>query len=80
MIPGVGHCGGGPGTDQFNGMKALQDWVERGIEPRRIIAWHLTNGVVDKTRPLCPWPQRAVYTGTGDTNDAANFVCRRGRD
>jgi feruloyl esterase len=31
---------------------------------------------VDKTRPLCPYPQTARYTGTGSTNEAANFVCK----
>jgi len=76
MIPGMGHCGGGPGTDTFDGIGTVQDWVERHVPPSRILASHLTNGVVDKTRPLCPWPERAVYTGTGSTNDAASFVCR----
>ena len=76
MIPGMGHCSGGPGTDQFDGIQALQDWVERRIPPTRILASHLTNGMVDKTRPLCAWPQRAVYKGSGSTNDAANFVCK----
>ena len=47
--------------------------------PDRIIASHLTNGVVDRTRPLCPYPQEAVYTGSGDINSAASFVCRKRR-
>ena len=37
------------------------------------------NGVVDRLRPLCPYPQVAVYKGQGDTNDAANFECRAAR-
>jgi feruloyl esterase len=80
MIPGMGHCNGGPGTDTFDGIAALQDWVEHRKPPKRILASHLTAGVVDKTRPLCAWPQTAVYTGSGSTNDAANFVCRGGSD
>jgi feruloyl esterase len=44
--------------------------------PQSITASHSTNGAVDKTRPLCPYPQVAQYKGSGDTNDAANFVCK----
>jgi feruloyl esterase len=76
MIPGMNHCAGGPGTGTFDKVKVLEDWVERGIAPMRIIASHSTDGVVDKTRPLCPYPQVAKYNGTGDTNDAANFTCK----
>ena len=76
MIPGMNHCSGGPGTDTFDKMKVMEDWVEKGIEPKRIVASHLTNGVVDKTRPLCPYPKVAKYNGSGDTNDAANFSCK----
>jgi feruloyl esterase len=56
-------------------MKTLEQWVEQGNKPAQIIAAHLTNGQVDKTRPLCPFPQVAKYRGTGDANDAANFTC-----
>jgi feruloyl esterase len=76
LIPGMGHCSGGPGTDTFDGMGALERWVEKGHPPRSIVASHLTNGVVDKTRPLCLYPKVAVYKGSGSTNDAASFVCR----
>lgn len=79
LIPGMGHCSGGPGTDTFDGMGALVDWVENGRAPRRILASHLTNGVVDKTRPLCVYPSTAVYAGSGDPNRAENFVCRTPR-
>jgi feruloyl esterase len=53
----------------------LVNWVENGIAPDRIIASHLTNGAVDRTRPLCPYPQYAQYTGSGNTDAAADFVC-----
>jgi feruloyl esterase len=76
MIPGMGHCRGGDGTDTFGGIAALAAWVEKGKAPERIEASHATKGVIDKTRPLCPYPQTAVYKGTGDTNDSANFVCQ----
>ena len=76
MVPGMGHCGGGEGPNTFDTLAALEDWVERGRAPDRIIAAHSANGAVDRTRPLCPFPQTAVYTGAGSINDAANFVCR----
>jgi feruloyl esterase len=75
MIPGVNHCQGGPGTDTFDKVKVMEQWVEQGKKPAQIIASHLTNGKVDKTRPLCPYPQVARYKGAGDTSDASNFVC-----
>jgi Tannase and feruloyl esterase len=76
MAPGVAHCGGGSGPNTFDMQAALEQWVERGIAPERIVATRGINGVVDRLRPLCPYPQIAAYKGEGDTNDAANFVCR----
>ncbi|MBV9083118.1 MAG: tannase/feruloyl esterase family alpha/beta hydrolase [Acidobacteriaceae bacterium] len=76
MVPGMMHCGGGQGTDQFNAMAALERWREAKIAPGRIDAAHATEHVIDKTRPLCPYPQVAKYNGTGTTNDAANFSCK----
>ena len=80
MVPGMQHCGGGPGTSAFDGVKALEHWVEDGVAPERIIASHVTNGKVEQTRPLCPYPQAAVYLGTGSTAVAASFVCRLPQD
>jgi feruloyl esterase len=76
MVPGMGHCGGGEGPNAFNAMSALEEWVEKGKAPDRIIASHSTAGQVDRTRPLCPYPEVARYTGNGSIDDAANFVCR----
>jgi feruloyl esterase len=76
MMPGVNHCQGGPGTDTFNKVKVIEEWVEQGRTPPQIIAAHMTNGKADKTRPLCPYPQVAAYKGTGATDDATNFVCK----
>jgi feruloyl esterase len=75
MIPGMGHCSGGPGTDTFDKVGVLDAWVVNGKAPDSIIASHLTNGKVDRTRPLCPYPQVAKWTGSGSTDAAANFVC-----
>lgn len=76
MVPAMNHCGGGEGPNVFNMTSALENWVEQGKAPDQVVASHLTNGKVDRTRPLCPYPQTAHYQGTGDPNDAANFVCR----
>jgi feruloyl esterase len=76
MVPGMNHCTGGPGTSTFDKVKVMEEWVEKGVSPKRILASHATNGVVDKKRPLCPYPQVAKYNGNGDTNDAANFTCK----
>ena len=75
MVPGMGHCGGGPGPNTFDALAALDKWVGEGAEPQKIVASHSTDGAVDRTRPLCPYPQVARWTGTGSTDDAANFVC-----
>jgi len=76
MLPGVGHCSGGSGPDQANYMGALERWREAGIPPEEITAYRVSNNRVSETRPLCPYPEVAVYNGTGSTNDAGNFVCR----
>jgi len=76
MVPGMNHCSGGPGTDTFDKVKVMEEWVEKGTAPKRIDASHRTSGVVDRTRPLCPYPQVAKYNGSGNTNDAANFSCK----
>ena len=76
MVPGMEHCGGGSGTDQFNKMGAMERWRELGIAPEQILAYHVTGSVVDMTRPLCPYPKSAVYKGSGSTSDAASFSCK----
>ncbi len=77
MVPGMGHCGGGDGPNVFDKIDALSNWVELGKAPDQIIASHSTNGVVDRTRPLCPYPQTAKYKGTGSIDEAQNFVCTK---
>jgi feruloyl esterase len=90
MVPGMQHCGGGPGPVSFglgsgakdaqhNVEQALEQWVETGIAPSSIIATKYEDDGskkgVQMTRPLCPYPQMAKYKGEGNTNDAGNFVC-----
>jgi hypothetical protein len=76
MAPGVGHCGGGIGPNQFDMFGALVAWVEGGAAPDRITATRLEGGEVVRTRPLCPYPAVARYDGLGDPSSAASFVCK----
>lgn len=75
MVPGMGHCAGGPGPDQFDALTALEQWVENGVAPTRIIARKVKDGSVIMTRPLCAYPETATWDGVGDTNDEASFRC-----
>lgn len=75
MGPGMGHCSGGPGPNTFDAITALENWVEKGIAPDKLIATKSTAGKVERTRPLCPYPAVARYTGKGSIDDAASFAC-----
>jgi hypothetical protein len=92
MVPGMQHCGGGPGTDNFGeGISAtpidpqhslqlsLEQWVEKNSAPTAIIATKLAPGTRTPamTRPLCAYPQFAKYDGKGDPNSAASFTCAK---
>jgi feruloyl esterase len=55
----------------------LDTWVDKGIAPNQMIASHATAGKIDRTRPVCPYPQIAKYKGTGSIDEAANFSCAR---
>jgi Tannase and feruloyl esterase len=77
MVPGMGHCSGGEGPNTFDMMATLEQWVEQGKAPDRIVASHATGGRVDRTRPLCPFPQVAVFAGAGSTDEASSFVCEK---
>jgi feruloyl esterase len=76
MVPGMNHCSGGTGTDQFDMLTALENWVEKKQPPASIPASRAVQGKTVRTRPLCPYPQTATYRGSGSTDDAANFVCK----
>jgi feruloyl esterase len=75
MIPGMSHCSGGVGPDVHDPMTAIINWVEKGKAPDVIKASQSVNNQVVRTRPLCPYPQTARYTGQGSIDDAANFRC-----
>ena len=80
MVPGMGHCGGGPGPNSGDMLAALERWVERGAAPGRVVATKFRDddprrGVLRK-RPLCPYPRAAHYRGRRSTDDARNFSCR----
>jgi feruloyl esterase len=72
----MGHCSGGEGPDTFDAMSAIEQWVEQGKAPAQIIAAHSTAGKVDRTRPVCPYPQAAHYNGRGSIDDASSFSCQ----
>lgn len=74
LAPGMYHCRGGYGPNNFDALGPMVSWVENGTAPDAIVAsLSDTNGTVVRTRPLYPYPRRAVYTGTGSIDDAANF-------
>ncbi len=75
LAPGMGHCGGGPGPNNWDKLAPLVDWVENGVAPESLTATHSTDGSVDNERLLCTFPQQARYTGpTGGENDSDNWV------
>ncbi len=75
MLPGVLHCSGGEGAFNVDHLSVLEEWVEEGKAPERVIARRPLGEGAERTRPLCPYPQVARYNGTGSTDDAANFRC-----
>jgi feruloyl esterase len=84
MIPGVMHCGGGVGPTDFDLLDQMDQWVESGAAPERIVATEYdppaifgpaADAKVIRTRPLCPWPKVARYKGSGATDDHSNFMC-----
>jgi pimeloyl-ACP methyl ester carboxylesterase len=79
LVPGMNHCVGGPATDEFDALSALDAWVEQGTAPEMILAKARNTSDVPwpgRTRPLCPFPKVSSYKGHGDIEDAANFDCR----
>jgi len=75
MVPGMAHCGGGIGTDRHDSMTAMVNWVEKGKAPASMMGSRVVNNQVVRTRPLCPYPQVARYSGQGSIDEAANFRC-----
>ena len=88
-VPGMGHCSGGPATDQFDAITALVAWVEKGVAPEALVATARGTGnaggvnadlpadwAANRSRPLCPYPQVARYSGAGSLEVAASFSCK----
>jgi feruloyl esterase len=75
MVPGMSHCSGGIGPDRHDPMTAIINWVEKGQAPASMKASRVVNNQVVRTRPLCPFPQVARYSGQGSIDDASNFSC-----
>lgn len=91
VLPGVEHCAGGVGAGTIDYMGAMEKWVERGLPPDRLIAYHLKDHGpltmsslwpefpidpqdVAFSRPVFPYPLRARYRGSGDSNEASSFA------
>ena len=72
----MSHCQGGDGPSTFDMLGALEQWVEQGKAPDRIVAYRTRDGKTDRSRPLCPYPEVAVYNGKGSTDDDENFTCK----
>jgi len=75
MVPGMQHCVLGAGPNSFDTLSALEQWVEKGIAPDAIPATHSTNNTVDRTMPLCKFPEKAHYKGSGDPNSVSSWSC-----
>jgi feruloyl esterase len=64
-------------TADTHAVSAVIKWVEQGVAPDKLVATRFdAQGKLVRSRPLCAYPGQAVYNGTGDINDAANFSCR----
>ena len=74
LVPGMGHCGGGPSLDHFDMLSTIVGWVEKGDAPESVMATGAA--FPGRSRPLCAYPKHAQYTGSGDTQDARSFQCR----
>ena len=78
MVPGMGHCGGGDGTSTSTcSARSINGWRKERLR-NEIPASRVRDGVVDRTRPLCPYPQKATYSGSGSIDEAANFSLQIG--
>jgi pimeloyl-ACP methyl ester carboxylesterase len=77
LVPGMAHCSGGPATDQFDAVSALVAWVEQDKAPDTLVAKAGANSPwPNRTRPLCPYPKQATYSGKGNSELAESFVCK----
>ncbi len=71
LAPGVTHCGGGAGPQPQALFDTMVNWVETGNAPASIVSQNATLG----SRPMCPYPQTALYNGSGDPKLFASWHC-----
>jgi feruloyl esterase len=85
MVPGLGHCFGGSGPNGLDMVSAIDDWVESGKPPERLVSTKYDDfklgllglpAKVLQTRPVCAWPKTPRYKGTGPLDQESSFVCR----
>jgi feruloyl esterase len=77
MVPGMAHqAPSTAGPVAFDMLAALEQWVERGNAPGHVVVSYIHDGKTVRTRPLCPYPQMAVYSGTGSPDTADSFTCK----
>lgn len=80
MVPGLGHCQGGPGLTYLETQDALERWVEGDDAPAMLLATRFKSmnpaDGVSFTRPVCPYPAEAIYDGQGDRMTASSFTCK----
>lgn len=81
MVPGMHHCGGGPGPNVFDMLMPLDTWVTTGVAPKDVIAAHCPGNASscttpDRTMPLCPYPKVASYIG-GNVDVASSWICKK---
>ncbi len=79
MIPGMGHCSGGPGYNRVDPLPGLERWVEDGVAPDNVLATRVEQNEVTRSRPICPYPAVSTWNGTGDPDDASSFACTNAR-
>ena len=79
MIPGMGHCSGGPGYNRVDPLPALERWVEEGIAPDTLLATRVEEDEVTRRRPICPYPDASTWDGAGDPDEAGSFACTAAR-
>lgn len=75
LVPGMGHCSGGPGYNRVDPLPALERWVEEGIAPDSILATRVEDGEVVRERPICSYPDASAWDGAGDPDAASSFRC-----
>lgn len=75
MVPGMGHCDGGAGTDSFDAVDVATAWHTTGRAPARVLASRLEQGRVTRTRPLCAYPFVARWNERDSFDDAGSFDC-----